>query len=104
MLGFGCLYLFSGSLVSAGKNLYSSLGFISASTTRATLVHYFGHNATVLEHVAIGFATSTHLFCTGVQAFAGEYHHHVDGRDVVIVDQLLDFLQSKKAAENEQGN
>ena len=39
-----------------------------------------------------------------VQAFAGEYHHHVDGRDVVIVEQLLDFLQSKKAAENEQGN
>jgi hypothetical protein len=39
-----------------------------------------------------------------VQAFAGEYHHHVDGRDVVIVDQLLDFLQSKKAVENEQGN
>ena len=39
-----------------------------------------------------------------VQAFAGEYHHHVDGRDVVIVDQLLEFLQSKKAAENEQGN
>ena len=39
-----------------------------------------------------------------VQAFAGEYHHHIDGRDVVIVEQLLDFLQSKKAAENEQGN
>jgi hypothetical protein len=39
-----------------------------------------------------------------VQAFAGEYHHHVDGRDVIIVDQLLDFLQSKKAVENEQGN
>jgi hypothetical protein len=39
-----------------------------------------------------------------VQAFAGEYHHHLDGRDVVIVEQLLDFLQSKKAAENEQGN
>ena len=39
-----------------------------------------------------------------VQAFAGEYHHHVDGRDVVIVEQLLDFLQSKKAVENEQGN
>ena len=39
-----------------------------------------------------------------VQAFSGEYHHHVDGRDVVIVEQLLDFLQSKKAAENEQGN
>jgi hypothetical protein len=39
-----------------------------------------------------------------VQAFAGEYHHHVDGRDVIIVEQLLDFLQSKKAVENEQGN
>jgi hypothetical protein len=39
-----------------------------------------------------------------VEAFAGEYHHHIDGRDVVIVDQLLDFLQSKKAVENEQGN
>jgi hypothetical protein len=39
-----------------------------------------------------------------IQAFANDYHHHVDGRDVVIVDQLLDFLQSKKAADNEQGN
>jgi hypothetical protein len=39
-----------------------------------------------------------------IEAFAGEYHHHIDGRDVVIVDQLLDFLQSKKAVENEQGN
>lgn len=39
-----------------------------------------------------------------VEAFAGDYHHHVDGRDVVIVDQLLDFLKEKKAVENEQGN
>lgn len=39
-----------------------------------------------------------------VEAFANEYHHHLDGRDVVIVEQLLEFLQSKKAAENEQGN
>ena len=39
-----------------------------------------------------------------IQAFANDYHHHIDGRDVVIVDQLLDFLQSKKAADNEQGN
>ena len=38
-----------------------------------------------------------------VQAFAGEYHHHVDGRDVVIVEQLLDFLRSKEAT-NEQRN
>jgi hypothetical protein len=28
-----------------------------------------------------------------IQAFAGDYHHHVDGRDVVIVEQLLDFLR-----------
>lgn len=28
-----------------------------------------------------------------VQAFANDYHHHFDGRDVVIVEQLLDFLK-----------
>lgn len=28
-----------------------------------------------------------------IQAFAGDYHHHINGRDVVIVEQLLDFLQ-----------
>ena len=28
-----------------------------------------------------------------IAAFAGDYHHHLDGRDVVIVDQLLDFLR-----------
>ena len=32
-----------------------------------------------------------------IQAFAGDYHHHIDGRDVVIVEQLLDFLRSKEA-------
>jgi hypothetical protein len=32
-----------------------------------------------------------------VEAFASEYHHHLDGRDVVIVEQLLDFLQSKES-------
>jgi hypothetical protein len=31
-----------------------------------------------------------------VEAFAGDYHHHIDGRDVVIVEQLLDFLKSKE--------
>lgn len=36
-----------------------------------------------------------------IEAFAGDYHHHVDGRDVVIVEQLLEFLKSKKAAEND---
>jgi hypothetical protein len=38
-----------------------------------------------------------------VEAFAGEYHHHLDGRDVVIVEQLLDFLKSREAT-HEQGN
>jgi hypothetical protein len=38
-----------------------------------------------------------------VEAFAGDYHHHIDGRDVVIVEQLLDFLKTKEPA-NEQGN
>jgi hypothetical protein len=28
-----------------------------------------------------------------IQAFAGDYHHHVDGFDVVRVDQLLNFLK-----------
>ena len=28
-----------------------------------------------------------------IEAFAGDYHHHIDGRDVVIVQQLLDFLK-----------
>jgi hypothetical protein len=28
-----------------------------------------------------------------IEAFAGDYHHHLDGRDVVIVQQLLDFLK-----------
>lgn len=27
-----------------------------------------------------------------VGAFANDYHHHVNGRDVVIVEQLLAFL------------
>jgi hypothetical protein len=28
-----------------------------------------------------------------IQAFAGDYHHHINGRDVVIVEQLLEFLR-----------
>lgn len=27
-----------------------------------------------------------------IGAFAADYHHHIDGRDVVIVEQLLAFL------------
>jgi hypothetical protein len=32
-----------------------------------------------------------------IEAFAGEFHHHIDGRDVIIVEQLLEFLRSKEA-------
>jgi len=28
-----------------------------------------------------------------INAFANDYHHHIDGRDVVIVEQLLEFLK-----------
>lgn len=28
-----------------------------------------------------------------VEAFANDYHHHMNGFDVVRVDQLLDFLK-----------
>ena len=28
-----------------------------------------------------------------IQAFANDYHHHIEGRDVGIVEQLLDFLR-----------
>lgn len=28
-----------------------------------------------------------------IQAFANDYHHHIDGFDVVRVDQLLHFLK-----------
>ena len=31
-----------------------------------------------------------------VTAFCNDYHHHKDGRDVVIVEQLLNFLTSVK--------
>lgn len=35
-------------------------------------------------------------FIKEVQAFASEYHHHIDGRDVVIVEQLITFLTPVK--------
>jgi hypothetical protein len=27
-----------------------------------------------------------------IQAFAGDYSHNIDGKDVIIVEQLIDFL------------
>ena len=29
-----------------------------------------------------------------IQAFAGDYSHNIDGREVIIVKQLLDFIKS----------
>jgi hypothetical protein len=31
-----------------------------------------------------------------IEAFASEYSHLIEGRDVVIVEQLTEFLRSKK--------
>ena len=36
-----------------------------------------------------------------VTGFASEYHHHIEGRDVVIVDQLLDFLTPVEGKEED---
>ena len=44
----------------------------------------------MLESLAL---QTRHQVIREIEAFANDYHHHVDGRDVVIVDQLLDFLR-----------
>ena len=36
-----------------------------------------------------------------IQAFANDYHHHIEGRDVVIVDQLLAFLTPVEGKEQD---
>jgi hypothetical protein len=38
-----------------------------------------------------------------IQAFASEYAHNIDGRDVVIVDQLLVFLSDNPNYAKSQG-
>lgn len=38
-------------------------------------------------------ASSRQKVISEITAFCSEYHHHIDGRDVVIVEQLLDFLK-----------
>jgi hypothetical protein len=48
-------------------------------------------NTALVKMVA---ATTRQRVIMEVEAFAGEYHHHLDGRDVIIVEQLLDFLKS----------
>ena len=42
--------------------------------------------------LAIELSESREKIIREIQAFTADYCHEVDGRDVVIVDQLLDFL------------
>jgi KaiC/GvpD/RAD55 family RecA-like ATPase len=44
--------------------------------------------------LAIELSESREKVIREIHAFASEYSHKVDGRDIVIVDQLLDFLGS----------
>ena len=44
--------------------------------------------------IAIEISDTKKEMIRQIKAFASEYGHVVDGRDVVIVDQLLDFLGS----------
>ena len=37
-----------------------------------------------------------------IQAFANDYHHHIEGRDVVIVEQLLTFLRPVEGQESNE--
>ncbi len=48
-------------------------------------------NASLMKMVA---ATTRQRVIMEIQAFANDYHHHIDGFDVVRVDQLLDFLRT----------
>jgi hypothetical protein len=48
-------------------------------------------NASLVKMVS---ATTRQRVIMEIEAFANEYHHHIDGRDVIIVEQLLDFLKS----------
>ena len=47
-------------------------------------------SASLMKMVA---ATTRQRVIMEIQAFANDYHHHIDGFDVVRVDQLLDFLR-----------
>lgn len=55
-------------------------------------------NASLMKMVA---ATTRQRVIMEIQAFANDYHHHIDGLDVVRVDQLLDFLKDIPESEYE---
>ena len=47
-------------------------------------------NASLMNMVA---ATTRQRVIMEIEAFANDYHHHIDGFDVVRVDQLITFLR-----------
>ena len=55
-------------------------------------------NASLMNMVA---ATTRQRVIMEIQAFANDYHHHIDGFDVVRVDQLLNFLKEIPEKNNE---
>ena len=55
-------------------------------------------NASLMKMVA---ATTRQRVIMEIQAFANDYHHHIDGFDVVRVDQLFDFLREIPEIDNE---
>lgn len=57
-------------------------------------------NASLMKMVA---ATTRQRVIMEIQAFANDYHHHIDGFDVVRVDQLIDFLREVPEINESQG-
>lgn len=57
-------------------------------------------NASLMKMVA---ATTRQRIIMEIQAFANDYHHHIDGFDVVRVDQLLTFLKTPGEEDVTQG-
>jgi len=55
-------------------------------------------NASLMKMVA---ATTRQRVIMEIQAFANDNHHHIEGFDVVRVDQLLDFLREIPEKNNE---
>lgn len=47
----------------------------------------------IQEMLKIVTSSSRQKVISEITAFCSEYHHHIDGRDVVIVEQLLKFLE-----------
>lgn len=64
------------------------------------MTEHMSFNAALVKMVA---ATTRQRVMMEIQAFANDYHHHIDGHDVVRVDQLLDFLRNPGETDGQQG-